>query len=255
MRHTFFISDLHLSEDHPHLTQLFQHFLSHYAQSAEAIYILGDFFELWIGDDALTTYHHNILHAIKQITQRGTSVYFMPGNRDFLIGETFAKESGCKLLADPTVINLYGHTILLKHGDDLCLNDKAHLYYRRLSHHRWVKKIFLSLPLAWRNKIARLLRETSQRKHHNFSKVANTTMTRKRQDEDYVSKAIIPQLLSQHKASLFIHGHTHMPVIHYTQLKENNPKLRIVLSDWGDKGNYLRIEPSGTVQLNYFTLV
>jgi UDP-2,3-diacylglucosamine hydrolase len=130
---TLFISDLHLSSDQPGITQLFLDFLHWQAREAEALYILGDLFETWIGDDNLSPYNQIIISELADLTASGIDTYFMPGNRDFLIGKRFIQQTGCRYLADPTIINLYGNSTLLTHGDSWCTFDKHYLSYRRWS--------------------------------------------------------------------------------------------------------------------------
>ncbi|MDF2868373.1 MAG: lpxH, partial [Gammaproteobacteria bacterium] len=159
--HTLFISDLHLSEHTPELNQEFLGLLSGKAKQADALYILGDFFEMWIGDDDITPYNHSIIAAIKQFSKI-KPVYFMAGNRDFMIGQRFARNSGCQLLTDPTVINLYGKPTLLTHGDFLCTQDKGHIAFRRCTQKLWLQNLLLKLPLSWRSRMGKGLRRQSK---------------------------------------------------------------------------------------------
>ena len=126
-----FISDLHLEAERPDITRAFLHFLSTRARSAQALYILGDFFEAWIGDDGMDEFQHSIARALRELTDSGTRIYLMHGNRDFLIGKAFCREAGCTLLRDPSLIDLGGEKILLMHGDSLCTLDVAYMKLRR----------------------------------------------------------------------------------------------------------------------------
>lgn len=230
---TLFISDLHLQESRPDLTRLFFDLIHRYESQMEALYILGDLFEVWIGDDDLTPFHLSLIHALQTLTQRGISVYFLPGNRDFLIGKAFCKLSGCTLLPDPCLIDLYGERVLLTHGDHLCSLDTTHLRFRKLIRSNLIKKILLALPLTWRKKIACYLREKSKQHTLNLNKI-------------YMDAPIatIQALFetTQHRVTTIIHGHTHRPSIELF-FKNEDHQTRIVLSDWETKGNVLICNP------------
>ncbi len=239
---TYFISDLHLSEQHSHLTDLFIHFLEHYAHNAEKLYILGDFFDVWIGDDNLTEFNQKIFHLLKAITDKKIPVYFMAGNRDFMLGKQFLQLTDCQLLTEPTVINLYGENILLMHGDSLCTDDKWHILFRKLSRHPFTKSLFLFFPLAWRRAIADRLRSISKKKN----RTAEAAIL------DAVPSAVKEQFLTFDVQHL-IHGHTHKPSLHW--FYDNNAwHEHIVLSDWGRQGNFLVCHADGRKELRYFSL-
>jgi UDP-2,3-diacylglucosamine hydrolase len=163
MRHTLFISDLHLEPKRPDITRCFFNFLQNQAPQADALYILGDFFEVWIGDDEDTIFHRSIIAALKQLTDSGLSVYFMRGNRDFLIGQAFIRATGCHLLSDPTRIQLYGKDVLLAHGDALCTADHKHQNFRKYAQNPAYNRFFLWLPLFIRRAISRLLIKAIQK--------------------------------------------------------------------------------------------
>lgn len=237
---TYFISDLHLSEQQPHLTDLFIHFLECYAINAKALYILGDFFDVWIGDDNLTEFNQKTFQLLKTITDKNIPVYFMSGNRDFMLGKQFLQMTGCQLLAEPTVINLYGENILLMHGDSLCTDDKWHILFRKLSRHRFTKTLFLLFPLAWRRAIANRLRTISKNKNHHTSAAIL----------DAVPAAIKQQFI-MFSVQHLIHGHTHKPSIHWFY-NNNAWHEHIVLSDWGQRGNFLICHADGRKELRYF---
>lgn len=238
---TLFISDLHLSKDNPQLTHKFLTFLKQQATQAEALYILGDFFDVWIGDDDNTKYHQSIIGALKQIQTHGVPIYFMVGNRDFLIGERFAQLSGCQLIPDPSIINLYGIDTLLKHGDDLCINDKSHLLFRRITRNPTIKKLFLIFPLAWRCSIAKKVRTISRQKG-----------SKKKQEISDIPPQEIIKTMGKYKINHFIHGHTHRPMIHIFDLT-HQPKVHFVLSDWDNNmGNALSCDPNGIFRMIYF---
>lgn len=237
---TLFISDLHLEAQCPELTRLFLDFLAHHATQAEALYILGDWFAAWIGDDDRTELSEHISIALQKIAQQGIAIYFMPGNRDFLLGEQYLKTVGACLLTDPTVINLYGTPTLLMHGDTLCTDDKNYQRFRKIVRSPWLQKIFLALPLSVRRFIASHLRKKS------------------RQTQAYVASEIsdakqeeIERVMKLYHVNLLIHGHTHRPAIHSFELNGVTMQ-RIVLSDWGKMGNMLVCEGNNKRNLEYF---
>jgi UDP-2,3-diacylglucosamine hydrolase len=238
---TLFISDLHLDASHPQLTNLFLIFLKTHAKSADALYILGDLFEIWLGDDEPSEFAVIIQQALHEhITTNQIPTYFLPGNRDFLVGKTFAQQTGIVLLSDPTIINLYGEPVLIKHGDDLCTQDSRHQYFRRISRNFLVKKAFLTLPCSIREKMGAKIRLASQKR--------SPTLIPEKMD---VTPEVIPKLMQQHQVYQFIHGHTHQPAIIYFPLHDRLAN-RIVLSDWGNNGNFLKVEPDGSKRLIYF---
>jgi UDP-2,3-diacylglucosamine hydrolase len=225
-KHSLFIADLHLSAAKPKLTELFLRFLETEAINADALYILGDLFEIWAGDDDKSAFNENIKMALKNLTQKGVPVYLMPGNRDFILGKTFAKESNCILLNDPCAITLYGTKIVLTHGDLLCTKDQAMMWFRRFTRNTLSRKIFLLLPLRFRNKLA----------HYIHAKSTQNKKTKDMKVMDVDPNAVI-KLLASHQAKLLIHGHTHKPG-RYDQ--------RIVLDEWTDEaGNYLQYSATG----------
>lgn len=158
--HTLFISDLHLERGTPLVTAHFLNFMKYQAPNADATYILGDFFEAWIGDDNHTPFNRKVIESL-QIVTHSKPIYFMRGNRDFLIGKKFAAVSGVILLKDPSIIQLYSKSVLLTHGDSLCTLDHKHQIYRRNIMKPWVQKLILSLPLSLRRKLAKVSRTKS----------------------------------------------------------------------------------------------
>lgn len=237
---TLFISDLHLDANQPNKTQLFQDYLLNLKSKPDAIYILGDLFEYWVGDDISSEFHQNVIKTLQEITKKNIPVYFMPGNRDFLIGKRFAKQTGCQLLTDPTVINIYDRNILLMHGDSLCTHDKRHQRFRKFTQNKISKNLFLKLPISIREKIANKLRNISKQ-----------TTQRLSLDVMDVTAEEIPKVMQQFNVKELIHGHTHRPTI---ELLINNDSSceRIVLSDWGKLGNALLYHPDGRKELIYF---
>ncbi len=226
--HTLFISDLHLHVSLPEVTERFERFWRDYAPAADAIYILGDFFETWIGDDDNSPFHNQIKQRLKEQTQQGKTIYMMRGNRDFILGTRFAQETGCILLEDPSNIKLYGCSILLTHGDMLCLNDKAHQRFRKWAYHPLTKAIFLKLPLSWRQAIANKIRHTSK----NYTRQTDLEIM------DVVPEEVI-RWMELYQVNYLIHGHTHKPAFHNIHLK-NEQGLRMVLGDWHQRGHALR---------------
>ncbi|MFZ0219956.1 MAG: UDP-2,3-diacylglucosamine diphosphatase [Candidatus Aquirickettsiella sp.] len=242
---TLFISDLHLGCDQAAITQLFLNFLRQQAQQAEALYILGDLFASWIGDDNLSAYNQTIIAALAELTASGVTTYFMPGNRDFLVGKDFIQQTGCIYLADPTVIDLYGTATLLTHGDSWCTLDKHYLRYRRWSRYPLWQFLFLHLPLLWRQKIALYLR--GDREH--------SCTVRDRAKYDVVMPDLLAYLITCYpNTQQIIHGHTHLPSIQLVKQTDNTWIKRFVLSDWlPGLGNTLIALPNQTVSLVYFS--
>lgn len=231
---TLFISDLHLTAARPAINDLFYDFLAREARDAEALYILGDFFEYWIGDDAVEQAEYRpIVAALRAVADSGTPIYFMHGNRDFLAGERFARASGCRLLADPTRIDLYGTPTLLMHGDTLCLGDVDYLAFRKMVRdERWQHE-FLAKPLAERERIARGAREESQR-----------STAQKAPEIMDVTPVAVADAMRAHGVRQLIHGHTHRPAEHVFDL-DGAPARRIVLGDWYEQGSVLRCDAGG----------
>ncbi|WP_313055136.1 UDP-2,3-diacylglucosamine diphosphatase [Pseudomonas lopnurensis] len=227
------ISDLHLEEERPDITRAFLHFLETRASQAEALYILGDFFEVWIGDDAMTPFQRSIAQALRTLSDRGTRIYLMHGNRDFMLGERFCRAAGCELLADPSVVEFDGERVLLMHGDSLCTRDQGYMRLRRLLRNPLSLFILRNLPLSTRRKLARKLRNESR------------TQTRmKASDIVDVTAEEIPRALAEHGALTLIHGHTHRPAVHALQV-DGRPARRIVLGDWDSQGWALQVDASG----------
>lgn len=233
----YFISDLHLDESRPETTRLFLNFVSYRASRAQALYILGDFFEAWIGDDNDSDLIREIKDALKQLTSGGVETYFMHGNRDFLIGQRFADETGCQLIPDPTVINLFGTQTLLMHGDSLCVHDVSHQRFRKYAYNPKINRFFTMLPLAIRKRLASYAR----------SKSKQSISQKDRQIMDVCTDEV-KRVLSAHNADVLIHGHTHRPGVH--QIDSNGQqKQRIVMSDWHDTASILLQEQQAGLQL------
>jgi len=223
---TFFISDLHLQAETVQTTDLFLQFLASRAREAEALYILGDLFEVWVGDDDLSAYHLKIIEALRQATDSGLPIYLMRGNRDFLIGKKFARKTGIQLLNDPTVIDLYGVRTLLMLGDSLCTLDIQHQKTRRFTLNPICQWLALRLPLSWRRRAGVWLR-TKSRRHHQHTD--NRIMD--------VNPVTVTEMMRTHQVSQLIHGHTHRPAIHSLPLGK-----RIVLGAWHQSGSVLQCD-------------
>ncbi len=233
---TLFISDLHLCAQRPVVIGLFLDFLRQRAARAEALYILGDLFEYWIGDDAINDAEFaSIVDALHTLTQGGTPAFIMHGNRDFLIGTDFEKASGCHLLPDPTLIDLYGERVLLMHGDTLCTDDVAYLDFRRVVRDpQWIAG-FLSKTVDERNAVVRNLRETSK-----------AAMAEKKPEIMDVNTETVTTIMRQHGVHHLIHGHTHRPAQHDLQLNGQTAR-RSVLGDWYEQGSVLVCDARGCV--------
>ena len=200
---TLFIADLHLQTEEPAITAGFLRFLRGEAKSADALYILGDLFEAWIGDDDPNPLHREMAAAIKALVDSGVPCYFIHGNRDFLIGQRYARESGMTLLPEEQVLDLYGRNILIMHGDTLCTDDTGYLAFRAKVHTPWIQKVFLALPLFIRNRIAARMRAGS--------KAANSSKSMTIMD---VNPQAVVKVMEKHRVQWLIHGHTHRPDMH-----------------------------------------
>ena len=234
---TLFISDLHLDETRPRIVELFEGFLATEARRADALYILGDLFEAWIGDDDDAPLPARVASALKALSDSGAPVYFIAGNRDFLLGEHYARRAGMTVLDDGTVVDLYGMPTLLLHGDTLCTDDAAYLAFRKLVRDPAWQRQFLSQPLAMRRAFAHQARNAS-REH--TSQAAMAIM-------DVNQEAVEAALRDAHVGRM-IHGHTHRPAIHDFEL-DGAPSQRIVLGDWYEQGSVLRVD-AGAVELS-----
>lgn len=225
IKKTFFISDLHLEESRPQMVKKFIELLSICKTSAEALYILGDFFEVWIGDDEISPFHTEIKTQLKTATQNGLRIYFMSGNRDFLIGKKFIRETGCILLKEEEKISLYGTSVLLMHGDTLCTQDHAYLKARKFAYNPLVQWLFLKIPLAYRKKIANNLRMKSLRHTQTTPKIIMD-----------VTQEEVERVMKKHQSDYLIHGHTHRPMTHHFTINGRSA-TRQVLAAWHESGN------------------
>lgn len=225
MSYTLFISDLHLDPRWPEITAAFKATLAGPARQADALYILGDLFEVWIGDDDLNSFNCDIIQTIHNFTtETGIPSYFMRGNRDFLIGKRFAKMTGLTLLTDPTVVDLYGQPTILLHGDTLCVHDHKYQSFRRKTHHPLFKPLAYALPLSLRRKAAQKMRAKSADHFH----VTDDNLMDACKEE-------VQRVMQKYHVTQMIHGHTHRPKIH-----ANN---RLVLGAWHEAAYLLYISP------------
>lgn len=222
-RRIIFISDLHLDPAHPHTANQFISLLESLNGEHDQLYILGDLFEQWIGDDNENEFNRSIINALCHAREKGTPIFILLGNRDFLLGKKFFQQTNCKLLPDETVINVFGRKILLMHGDTLCTHDKSYQYFRKIVRNRFFKFIYTSLPLTIREYIAGGMRNKSK----NYTKMKSALVM------DVAEDAVI-DVMQKHEVNYLIHGHTHKPHIHHHQ---NAELTRVVLAAWHDVGS------------------
>jgi UDP-2,3-diacylglucosamine hydrolase len=230
---TLFISDLHLDTARPLIIRCFSDFLRDQAAHADALYILGDLYDYWIGDDAPSKGLEATIESLAKLSGSGLPIYFMQGNRDFLIGREFVRRTGCQLLPEVAVIDLYGEPTLIMHGDTLCTDDKAYLAFRAKIRHPIVRRILLTLSAHMRYGLARRLRGESER-----------AMGGKTIEIMDVNPQAVENAMRRHSVRRLIHGHTHRPAIHEFKL-DGRPAIRIVLGDWYEQGSVLRCTPKG----------
>lgn len=230
---TLFIADLHLQTEEPAITAGFLRFLRGEAKSADALYILGDLFEAWIGDDDPNPLHREMAAAIHALVDSGVPCYFIHGNRDFLIGKRYARESGMTLLPEEQVLDLYGRKVLIMHGDTLCTDDTGYLAFRAKVHTPWIQKVFLALPLFIRNRIAARMRAGS--------KAANSSKSMTIMD---VNPQAVVRVMEKHDVQWLIHGHTHRPDVH-SLIANGQPAHRVVLGAWHTEGSMVKVTPEG----------
>jgi UDP-2,3-diacylglucosamine hydrolase len=235
MSATLFISDLHLADERPEINALFFRFLDEIAGNADALYILGDLFEYWLGDDQLDhdPLAHAVVDSLRHISGDGTRIFFMHGNRDFLIGERFAREAGLTILADPTLIELYGQRVLLMHGDTLCTDDVAYQKFRAQTRTTDWKNTTLAQPYEARQELARSIRTQS-----------DSEKSQKAEEIMDVTEATVEEVFRQYHYPLMIHGHTHRPATHQL-LIDGRACERWVLADWHGRGECLEASNSG----------
>lgn len=237
---TLFISDLHLDAERPAVTELFGAFMQGEARRADALYILGDLFEAWVGDDDPSETGAYVAARIREVADAGVPVFFIRGNRDFLLGDTFARRAGMRILPDPAVVTLYGKPVLLMHGDLLCTSDTAYQAFRAQTRNPAWQAQFLSQPLAARLVFAAQARAASAA-HQGGMKRDNQASFETLTD---VTPSAVEATLAQFGIDTLIHGHTHRPALHDLTLGDRACR-RIVLGDWYEQGSVLRVEPRG----------
>lgn len=230
---TYFVSDLHINENSSKTLELFCLFLQKTLKAYDQLYILGDFFNLWIGDDHDATYLRVLEQEFLNLKHKNISIYIMRGNRDFLIGEKLAKRLSATLLPDPYKINIKNKSIVLSHGDLLCTNDRLYTTYRKIVQSKFIRSIFLSLPYKLRNKLADYVRQKSKKRNHKLRTATIKDIYDVNQDE-------VKKLIDKFNATLLIHGHTHK------QLTSSN---RIVLGEWlPTKSSILKITNDAEIE-------
>ncbi len=236
---TLFISDLHLEDSRPEMTGVLLDFLASAAGEADALYILGDLFEYWIGDDAVSPTAQAVAAAVRAVRDGGTKCYFQHGNRDFLLGEDYARKAGLSLLPETIVVDIYGTPTLLLHGDTLCTDDRAYQAFRAQVRDPQWQKAFLSRTVDERIEVAHQARDASRRH------TASAAMEIMDVNQQAVSRAF-----EAHNVQHMIHGHTHRPAFHAHELSDGSAARRIVLADWYESGSALRITPDGASVLD-----
>ncbi|MDD9196767.1 UDP-2,3-diacylglucosamine diphosphatase [Aliivibrio sp. S3MY1] len=222
-----FISDLHLSPLRPDITDCFIDFMKNEAIHADKLYVLGDLFEFWIGDDDNSPFNIVIKNAFKTLTQQGVECYFIQGNRDFLLNKRFCKETGVQLLADHSVIDIDGEKVLIMHGDTLCIDDIKYQEFRAKVHKPWLQWIFNRIPLFIRQRIVKNVQDKIKaKKQHKTLTIMDVTQSE------------VERVMLEEGVERLIHGHTHRPNVH--TFNHNTQKMtRIVLGDWYTQGSVL----------------
>ncbi len=229
---TLFVSDLHLDSSRPAITRLFFEFLAGEASEADALYILGDLFEAWIGDDDDDPHHQAVIARLQDVS-RSVPVAVMRGNRDFLLGDRFALMTNARLMDDAEVVDLYGTPTLLMHGDSLCTDDAAYQQFRTMARNPEWQRSMLAKPLAERRLIAKSARDESA--------IQNSMKPEAIMD---VNADAVAAIMREHRVQHMIHGHTHRPAVHEFEI-DGEPAQRIVLGDWYEQGSVLRVTAEG----------
>ena len=230
---TLFISDLHLEADRPDIGKQFLEFIARDAAEADDLYILGDLFEAWVGDDDPNTHYFAIKRALRKLTDSGIPVYFMHGNRDFMVGKGFANETGVKILSDPYKVTMYGQKTLLSHGDALCIDDVQYQRVRKMVRDPDWQATMRAKPLKERLRIAKEARRQS----------LEQTINKSLEIMD-VNQGEVERVIQEHGVDVLLHGHTHRPAIHDVVLGNRKAK-RIVLGDWYTQGSVVRWDTRG----------
>lgn len=233
---TLFISDLHLDSSRPDISNQFLEFLRREARGASVLYILGDLFEVWIGDDDPDPDKRRVLQALRGLTDSGVACFVMHGNRDFLIGNRFCRETGARVLPDGTVIDLYGTRVLLMHGDTLCIDDHDYQRLRRIVRNPLVKAVLRMLSVPQRQKLAERMRAGSKAHIESMDRMAPDIMD--------VNAEEVTRTFKRFDVRYLVHGHTHRPAVHRLSV-DGHDAVRIVLGDWYEQGSVLRWNERG----------
>lgn len=233
-----FVSDLHLDAARPRIVRMFLDFLRDQATHADALYLLGDLFEYWVGDDDPQPVGNDIADGLSALAHSGVPVNFLRGNRDFLLGAEYARRCGFAILPDPCVIDLYGRPTLLLHGDLLCTDDVDYQRFRLQTREPAWQEQFLEQPLEARIAFAQRARAAS------IDHQRSVRGPSEREDITDVSQATLQNTYARYGIATMIHGHTHRPAIH-TLVAEDQPRTRIVLGDWYEQGSVLRVDADG----------
>lgn len=229
MHKTFFISDLHLTPSRPDITACFLEFMRYEAIHCDALYVLGDLFDFWVGDDDNSPFAVQIRSAFKALTSSGVPCYFIQGNRDFLLGKRFARQTGVTVLPEEYVIELYGRRAVILHGDTLCIEDYSYQAFRKKVHQPWLQFIFNRLPMFIKRKIVAQIQSDAR----------SDKQTKQLEIMDVTPSEVV-RVMQKHDVELMIHGHTHRPNIHTDSAHQ---QTRIVLGDWYDQGSLLVVTP------------
>lgn len=229
---TLIIADLHLSQERPDITAAFLDFLENTASKADALYILGDLFEVWIGDDNPAPLLTVVAQALTSLKTHGVQLYFCHGNRDFLLKQAYAKRAGFELLPPYHIADFYGKKVLLMHGDSLCTLDFQYQKFRQWWNQPWWQWLILATPLWYRQHLARKARRISKQ-----DKQQKTAMIMDVTPEE------VPRVMAEYQVNYLIHGHTHRPAIHELPGLEGNIAYRYVVGDWYQQSSFLAITP------------
>ena len=227
------IADLHLAEAEPHLSRLLEHYLAEIAPRCQQLYVLGDLFEVWVGDDHRSDFNQQVIKAFATYSREHGEVFFMHGNRDFMLGETFAQQTGGTLLDEPHFISWSTHKIGLAHGDSLCTDDLAYQELRTMVRSPAWQQNILKKSVAERIAIGAAMRQQSNQQQR--GETAQITD---------VNEETVREFFAQHEIDWLIHGHTHRPATHSLDLSAKDGRQRIVLADWRNKGYYLELKDS-----------
>ncbi len=230
---TLFISDLHLDEARPDIGDQLLALLEGEARNADALYILGDLFESWVGDDDPNEHYASIKIALRALVDSGVPVYFMHGNRDFMIGKDFVRETGVTLLPDPSRLELHGTSVLLSHGDAMCTDDVEYQQVRTMTRNPEWQAMMLTKPLEERLAFAAQARERSQARYASLNEKITD-----------VNQLEVAKSVNEHGVDVLLHGHTHRPAVHDIDLGDRVAQ-RIVLGDWYEQGSILRWDENG----------